>query len=119
MLWGAAAGGFTGAPRDQELKTWEKLSGRTATIFHTYHKGDELFPTAAEIAMTQDPAHPRVLLLNWRVEYGSTWANVAAGQAGQADRRVRGAGQGVRGRSSSWSSTTSRRTTSGRPPARA
>ena len=80
VLWGAAAGGFSELPRDQELKTWEKLSGRTATIFHTYHKGDEKFPTAAEIAMTRDPARPRVLLLNWRVEYGSTWANVAAGK---------------------------------------
>jgi beta-mannanase len=80
VLWGAAAGGFSSVPRDQELKTWEKLSGRTATIFHTYHKGDEKFPTASEIAMTRDPAHPRVLLLNWRVEYGSTWAKVAAGK---------------------------------------
>jgi beta-mannanase len=80
VLWGAAAGGFTSAPRDKELKTWERLSGRTATIFHTYHKGNENFPTASEIAMTRDPAHPRVLLLNWRVEYGSTWAKVAAGK---------------------------------------
>jgi beta-mannanase len=85
VLWGAAAGGFTTLPRDHELRTWEKLSGRTSTIFHTYHKGDEKFPTAAEIAMTQDPAHPRVLLLNWRVEYGSTWANVAAGKL---DKRI-------------------------------
>src|SRR5690348_4683945 len=54
VLWGAAAGGFTKAPRDQELRTWEKLSGRTSTIFHTYHKGDEIFPTAAEKAMTAD-----------------------------------------------------------------
>jgi len=85
VLWGAAAGGFTTLPRDHELRTWEKLSGRTSTIFHTYHKGDEKFPTAAEIAMTQDQAHPRVLLLNWRVEYGSTWANVAAGKL---DKRI-------------------------------
>ena len=80
VLWGAAAGGFTSLPRDQELKTWEKSSGRTATIFHTYHKGDEKFPTASEIAMARDAAHPRVLLLNWKVEYGSTWANVASGK---------------------------------------
>jgi beta-mannanase len=80
VLWGAAAGGFTNLPRDTEHKNWEKLSGRTATIFHTYHKGDEKFPTAAEIAMVRDPAKPRVLLLNWRVEYGSTWGNVAAGK---------------------------------------
>ena len=61
-------------------QTWEKSSGRTATIFHTYHKGDEKFPTASEIAMARDAAHPRVLLLNWKVEYGSTWANVASGK---------------------------------------
>ena len=85
VLWGAAAGGFTNLPRDQELRTWERLSGRTATIFHTYHKGDEQFPTAAEIAMVREPARPRVLLLNWRVEYGSTWAAVAAGRL---DRRI-------------------------------
>jgi hypothetical protein len=80
VLWGAAAGGFTDAPRDQANKDWEKLSGRTATIFHTYHKGDEPFPLKSEIAMTSDPAHPRVLLMNWKIAYGSTWAKVAAGQ---------------------------------------
>jgi beta-mannanase len=80
VLWGAAAGGFTDAPRDEALRAWEGLTGRTATIFHAYHKGDEMFPTKPEIAMTQDPAHPRVLLLNWKVAYGSTWAKVAAGE---------------------------------------
>jgi beta-mannanase len=79
VLWGAAAGGFTDAPRDTALKNWEALTGRTAAIFHAYHKGDEKFPAKSEIAMTQDPAHPRVLLLNWKVAYGSTWAAVAAG----------------------------------------
>ncbi|RZU53967.1 glycosyl hydrolase family 26 [Krasilnikovia cinnamomea] len=80
VLWGAAAGGFTSAPRDAELKKWEQLSGRTASIFHTYHKGDEVFPTKSEIAMTSDPAKPRVLLVNWKVAYGSTWAKVAKGE---------------------------------------
>ena len=79
VLWGAAAGGFSDAPRDEALKAWETTSGRTAAIFHQYHKGDEIFPTKAEIAMTRDPAHPRVLLLNWKIAYGSTWAKVAAG----------------------------------------
>jgi beta-mannanase len=85
ILWGGAAGGFTDAPRDQALKDWEKLSGRTATIFHQYHKGDEAFPTKAEIAMTRDPAKPRVLLLNWKIAYGSTWAKVAKGEQ---DKRI-------------------------------
>ena len=80
VLWGAAAGGFTDTPRDLALKQWEATTGRTSTIFHTYHKGDEKFPTKSEIAMTRDPANPRVLLLNWKVAYGSTWAKVAAGE---------------------------------------
>lgn len=80
VLWGAAAGGFTDAPRDAALKDWERTSGRTATIFHTYHKGDDKFPTRSEIAMTRDPAHPRVLLINWKIAYHSTWAKVAAGE---------------------------------------
>ena len=85
VLWGGAAGGFTDAPRDRALIDWEKASGRTATIFHTYHKGDEPFPTKAEIAMTRDPAKPRVLLLNWKIAYGSTWAKVAKGAQ---DKRI-------------------------------
>ncbi|GIE94994.1 glycoside hydrolase family 26 protein [Paractinoplanes rishiriensis] len=80
VLWGAAAGGFTTKPRDVELRSWENLSGRTATIFHTYHKGDEPFPTRSEIAMTRDAAKPRVLLLNWKIAYGSNWAKVAKGE---------------------------------------
>ncbi|MBG0564818.1 CBM96 family carbohydrate-binding protein [Actinoplanes aureus] len=85
VLWGGAAGGFTSKPRDLEHKNWEKLSGRTATIFHTYHKGDEPFPTKAEIAMTKDAANPRVLLLNWKIAYGSNWAKVAKGEQ---DKRI-------------------------------
>jgi hypothetical protein len=79
VLWGAAAGGFSTAPRDTALKTFEQKSGRTATVFHTYHKGDEQFPTTAEIAMTKDPTAPRTLMENWKVAYGTTWAKVAAG----------------------------------------
>ncbi len=85
VLWGGAAGGFTSKPRDVEHRAWETLSGRTATIFHTYHKGDEAFPTKAEIAMAGDAANPRVLLLNWKIAYGSTWAKVAKGEQ---DRRI-------------------------------
>jgi hypothetical protein len=85
VLWGGAAGGFTSLPRDVEHRNWEKLTGRTATIFHAYHKGDEAFPTKAEIAMTNDAANPRVLLLNWKIAYGSTWAKVAKGEQ---DKRI-------------------------------
>ncbi len=80
VLWGAAAGGFSDVPRDEALKTFERKTGRTSTIYHTYHKGDELFPTKSEIAMTNDPANPRTLMLNWKVGYGTKWANVARGE---------------------------------------
>jgi len=87
VLWGAAAGGFTTAPRDTALKQWEATSGRTASIFHTYHKGDEPFPTKSEIAMARDTARPRALLLNWKIAYGSSWAKVAKGdQDARIDR---------------------------------
>ncbi|GAB1690843.1 hypothetical protein KRM28CT15_26460 [Krasilnikovia sp. M28-CT-15] len=66
MLWGAAAGGFSAVPRDRALRTWEDRTGRTVTIFHTYHRGDDVFPSPAEAAMTRDPTRPRVLLVNWR-----------------------------------------------------
>jgi len=79
ILWGAAAGGFTSTPRDQALKEWEAKSGRTASIYHTYHVGDELFPTAAEIAMASDATRPRLLFTNWKVSAGTTWARAAAG----------------------------------------
>lgn len=85
VLWGGAAGGFTSTPRDRALKSWEKASGRTATLFHQYHKGDEIFPTKAEIAMTEDAANPRTLVLNWKIAYRSDWAAVAAGEQ---DRRI-------------------------------
>ncbi|UWZ60120.1 DNRLRE domain-containing protein [Dactylosporangium aurantiacum] len=87
VLWGAAAGGFSDVPRDEALKTFEQKTGRTSTVYHTYHKGDELFPTKDEIAMTSDPANPRTLMLNWKVGYGTKWANVAKGdQDARIDR---------------------------------
>jgi hypothetical protein len=80
VLWGASAGSFTDIPKDVAVRQFEADTGRTAAIFHAYHRGDEKFPTASEIAMSRDPAKPRVLLLNWKVAYGSTWAKVAAGE---------------------------------------
>jgi Glycosyl hydrolase family 26 len=79
VLWGAAAGGFSETPRDQALREWEAKSGRTASIYHTYHKGDEQFPTKAEIAMANEPGKPRILFTNWKVGYGTKWSKVASG----------------------------------------
>jgi hypothetical protein len=80
ILWGAAAGGFSATPRDQALREWEAKSGRVSSVYHTYHRGDELFPTNAEIAMANDPTNPRLLFLNWKVNYGSKWAGVTQGK---------------------------------------
>jgi hypothetical protein len=79
VLWGAAAGGFGAVPRDEAVRSWEAASGRPTSIYHAYHRGDEAFPTPAEVAMAHDPVHPRLLLINWRVGMGTTWARVAAG----------------------------------------
>ena len=79
ILWGAAAGGFGPVPRDEAVRSWEAASGRPTSIYHAYHRGDEVFPTPAEVGMAHDPAHPRLLMLNWRVGLGTTWARVAAG----------------------------------------
>ena len=120
VLWGAAAGGFSDMPRDEALKTFEAKTGRTAAIYHTYHKGDELFPTKAEIAMTSDPAQPAHPMLNWKVAYGTTWAKVAAGaQDARIDRVAAYLKANYSPSRSSWCCTTSRRTTSTPRPARA
>ncbi|GGK17787.1 hypothetical protein GCM10010124_07940 [Pilimelia terevasa] len=81
ILWGAAAGGFSETPRDQAMREWEAKSGREGnTVYHTYHRGDEMFPTKAEVAMANEPGKQRLLFINWKVNYGGKWADVAAGR---------------------------------------
>ena len=82
--WGVAPGVFTTTPASTALADFESKTGRHADIYHRYHRGDELFPTRDEIAAAHDPAGPRVLLVNWKVAWGTTWADVAAG--GQDER---------------------------------
>ena len=81
ILWGAAAGGFTSTPPERALKEWDAKAGRTSAILHSYHVGDQLFPTKAEIALADDAGTPRLLFTNWKVAAGTTWARVAAGGA--------------------------------------
>src|SRR5581483_5399711 len=61
ILWGAAAGGFSQTPRTEAVRSWETSSGRPVAIYHGYHRGDEAFPTPAEVAMAHDPHQPRLL----------------------------------------------------------
>ncbi|MET9336752.1 hypothetical protein [Nonomuraea sp. NPDC003804] len=83
--WGIAPEIFTGLTSDRALASAEKRMGRTADILHVYHRGSELFPTGREIALARDPAHPRLLLVNWKPTFDTTWAAIAGGAL---DRRI-------------------------------
>jgi hypothetical protein len=85
LLWGVAPGAFTDQPASQALRKFESTTGRTADILHSYHRGDEVFPTADELAVVKSGR--RILFANWKVAWGTTWANVASGgQDARIDR---------------------------------
>ncbi|BCJ71022.1 hypothetical protein CS0771_05660 [Catellatospora sp. IY07-71] len=81
-LWGVAPGAHTSQNRIQALHEFERRTNRLQVVYHAYHRGTSLFPTAEELAITRDPAHKRVLFLNWKPQHVS-WAGIAAG-----DRRT-------------------------------
>lgn len=78
MLWGVAPSALTDEPAGTALHQFESTTGRPADILHAYHRGDEVFPTADERAAV-DGTPKRLLFVNWKVAWGSTWAAVAAG----------------------------------------
>ncbi|WP_203908320.1 CBM96 family carbohydrate-binding protein [Rhizocola hellebori] len=77
-LWGVAPGAHTSQDRTQALADFEERAGKPQMIYHAYHRGRELFPTAAEVAIARDAANPRILFLNWKPT-GATWGQIAAG----------------------------------------
>ncbi|HEV7931982.1 MAG TPA: glycosyl hydrolase [Actinomadura sp.] len=79
LWWGVTPGAFSGQPPQQALRTFERRTGRTVDVFHSFHKGGQLFPTPAEIAIAREPGKNRRLLVNWKPDVGETWAKVAAG----------------------------------------
>ncbi|WP_162908357.1 glycoside hydrolase family 26 protein [Allorhizocola rhizosphaerae] len=79
-LWGVAPGAHTRQDRSVALTEFERRVDRPQLIYHAYHRGDDLFPTPAEMALARDPQNPRVLLLNWKPR-GATWGEIAAGDA--------------------------------------
>lgn len=93
VLLGAAAGAFVeGLDPDVALREWEKKVGRHASVAHCYHRGDEVFPSKADITLTREKATPRILMMNWKTAYPSkdgkrkpNWADVAAGKE---DKRI-------------------------------
>jgi Glycosyl hydrolase family 26 len=63
------------------VRAYEHQIGRGVDIYHGYHSGSQLFPTASEIAMTRQSGRHRMLVLNWKPDTGKTWRQVAAGAA--------------------------------------
>jgi hypothetical protein len=85
--WGVAPGAFTSTPPTRALRDFERKIGRTVDIYHGYHRGTEIFPTREEMAIARQPGKPRILLLNWKPDWGRSWASVAAGSMdGHIDR---------------------------------
>ncbi|WP_327006334.1 endoglucanase [Dactylosporangium sp. NBC_01737] len=86
LLWGVAPGAFTDLPSSEALGNFERTTGRPADILHSYHRGDEVWPTADEIATVRQ-SRKRILFANWKVAWDTTWADVAAGgQDARIDR---------------------------------
>ncbi|WP_203698140.1 hypothetical protein, partial [Catellatospora coxensis] len=79
-LWGVAPGAHTSQNRIQALYEFERRTNRQQVVYHAYHRGASLFPTVEELAITRDPAHKRVLFLNWKPQ-GVSWAGIARGDA--------------------------------------
>ena len=78
-LVGVAPAAHTSRPKEPALVEFEERVGRTQQIYHAYERGNSrLFPTDAQIALTEDPEHPRTLFLNWKPQMAS-WAEIAAG----------------------------------------
>ncbi|SDH20936.1 hypothetical protein SAMN05421505_112183 [Sinosporangium album] len=86
--WGIAPEVFTGRSPSRALARAERRMGRQADIVHVYHRGKELFPTAEEVALARDPAHPRMLLINWKPSFRHTWAEIARGALDQRIDRL-------------------------------
>ncbi|MEU8001491.1 hypothetical protein AB0B66_10060 [Catellatospora sp. NPDC049111] len=77
-LWGVAPGAHTSQNRIEALYAFERRTNRQQVVYHAYHRGTSLFPTAEELSLTKDPLHKRVLFLNWKPQ-GVSWAGIARG----------------------------------------
>ena len=77
--WGVTP--VLGARQDPAVavRAYERKIGRSVDIYHGYHSGSQLFPTASEISLTREPGKHRMLVINWKPDNGKTWKQVAAG----------------------------------------
>jgi hypothetical protein len=87
VLWGAAPAAYDFGDRLALTRTFESTQGRTLDVYHGYKTNGTLFPTATEIAISNDSTAKRLLLMNWRPGTDMTWKQIAAGSAdGRIDK---------------------------------
>ncbi|MBO3732501.1 glycoside hydrolase family 26 protein [Glycomyces niveus] len=78
-LVGVAPAAHTSRQKEQALLDFESRVGQTQQIYHAYERGsNRLFPTPEQIALTEDPQHPRTLFINWKPQMAE-WGAIAAG----------------------------------------
>ncbi|MGH8877073.1 MAG: DUF7594 domain-containing protein [Stackebrandtia sp.] len=80
-LLGVAPGAHQSGSKTEALRSFEKRTGRSQHIYHSYHRGNVLFPTREEIEVATEKDNPRVLFLSWKPK-GVSWAQIAAGDKG-------------------------------------
>ncbi|MGA8113067.1 MAG: hypothetical protein WCA46_05340, partial [Actinocatenispora sp.] len=78
-LWGVAPAAHTNDPLPTAVRSFERKTGRTQTVFHTYHRGiTQVFPTPTEKRLSRQPRYRRVPFINWKPQVAS-WAAIARG----------------------------------------
>lgn len=86
---GASARPLPGESLTDAVRRFERQAGQRLDIVHVYMRGDDLFPTDEQLALTAGPQR-RILFLNWKPDIGHTWSEVAAGAAdARIDRAAR------------------------------
>jgi hypothetical protein len=78
-LVGVAPAAHTSQDKERALIDFESRVEQDQQIYHAYERGDaRLFPTPAQIALTEDPQHPRTLFINWKPRMAE-WGAIAEG----------------------------------------
>jgi hypothetical protein len=78
-LVGVAPAAHTSRDKEQALLEFETRVEHPQQIYHAYERGSgKLFPTEAQIALTEDPLNPRTLFINWKPQMAE-WGAIAAG----------------------------------------
>jgi hypothetical protein len=78
-LVGVAPAAHTSRDKEQALLEFEARVEQPQQIYHAYERGNaRLFPTAEQIALTEDPLNPRTLFLNWKPQMAE-WGAIAKG----------------------------------------